>query len=163
MILIIDSKKHGRHEVIIDDEDYDKIKNYNWFIMKQRKTYVFRNVRVDGKRRIELLHRRIMNFPPGFIDHIDGNSLNNGKENMRVCNNAENLRNRGRQKNNKSGFKGVRLHSQNKNWVAQIRTNNVTKYIGVYETKEAAALAYNEAAKKYHGEFARLNEISPCL
>lgn len=104
------------------------------------------------------MHRIILNPPRGmFSDHIDGNPLNNQRENLRICNHNQNNFNVGIRKDNKSGFKGVRFRDNR--WTSRIRINNKEYHLGSFLNKIEAAIAYNEAAIKYHGEFARLNII----
>jgi hypothetical protein len=95
-----------------------------------------------------------------LIDHIDGNTLNNHIENLRLVTNKENQRNRTViNKNNTSGCTGVTWDKNKRKWLAQISVNNKNKYLGRYETKEEAASAYNEAALIYFGEFKPVRKI----
>lgn len=89
------------------------------------------------------------------VDHLDGDRTNNAWHNLRLATNTDNGFNRGRQSNNKSGFKGVSLHVQGR-WVARIRSRGVDKHIGLFDTPEEAHAAYVEAAERLHGEFARV-------
>lgn len=109
------------------------------------------------------MHRLILNVTDAivFVDHIDGNGLNNQRSNLRACSNAENLMNRPANKNNTSGFKGVILDKTNGKWIAQIMLKRKHIGLGSYSNKIDAAKAYNDAAKIYFGEFAYLNEIPP--
>lgn len=167
MIFIINSPKYGEKEILIDDEDYDKVSKYNWHLGKNRKNiYVIRNKRDKDKRIVESLHRYLMGHPENkIVDHINGNTLDNRKENLRICTNTENTRNKDRYKNNKIGYKGVLIHKEKKNGIeyqyiiAEIRVNKKKINLGHFKTKELAALAYNQAAIKYFGEFARINKI----
>jgi hypothetical protein len=94
------------------------------------------------------------------IDHKDGDKLNCLDENLRICKHLENTRNRGKNKNNTSGYKGVIWHKPSKKWEAYISDNNGNReHLGLFSTIETAAKAYNTAAVKYHGEFAVLNII----
>jgi len=88
------------------------------------------------------------------VDHIDGDRTNNAWHNLRLATSANNGHNRGRQSNNKSGFKGVSLHVQGR-WVARIKANGTHQHIGLYDTPEEAHAAYLAAAERLHGEFAR--------
>lgn len=101
-----------------------------------------------------------MNAAPNEqVDHINGDGLDNRKSNLRICNGSQNRCNKGKPKNNTSGYKGVTWHTPNKKWVAQIAVNGKHSYIGSFKTKEEAAKAYNKKAKELHGEFARLNNL----
>jgi hypothetical protein len=98
---------------------------------------------------------------PGFVvDHINGDPLDNRKSNLRVCTQAENLRNRRkRAKPTSSKFKGVSRHtiSRQKPWLAKIKSDGKTIYLGTFETEEQAAEAYDRAALERFGTFAHLN------
>lgn len=164
MHFIIYSKKHGTHEVFIDDEDAERVLQYTWHV-----TYCYRrgraflkNVRTDiiknNKKTGLLLHRLIIPNK-SMIDHIDGNPLNNKKSNLRACSNSENVKNVNKYSNNTSGFKGVSWHKRVQKFFAQIGNDGSKIHLGYFDSAKDAALAYNKAALKYHGEFARLNEI----
>lgn len=96
--------------------------------------------------------------PPAFIDHIDRNKQNNKINNLREATQTQQNQNSCAKSNNKSGYKGVRKHVSGK-WHAYIKVDNKQISLKYYDTKEEAALAYNEAALKYFGEFAYLNVI----
>lgn len=156
MMFIIKSKKHGDCEVFIDDEDFEKVRQYKWSVSYNDKLYVSHN-RKNGLKMT--LHRFLLNFPEKTIDHINGNGLDNRKQNLRLCSNAQNFRNRGKSVTNTSGYKGVTWSNQHRKWMAQISINYKRKTIGVFNSKDQAAIAYNIAALKYHGEFAKLNNV----
>lgn len=144
---------------LVDIQDVAKIFNYSWFIFKNKsKTYV-RGYDKTLKKKI-FLHRLIMDVDnlKCQIDHINGNTLDNRKCNLRICNNSENQMNRKTNKNNTSGFKGVYSNNSKKYpWKAVIGANSKRIYLGQFKIKEDAATAYNEAAVKLHGFFAKLN------
>jgi hypothetical protein len=99
-------------------------------------------------------------WPIADIDHIDGNPSNNSWHNLREASDSENLCNRGRTKKNTSGFKGVSYYSAHpewnlKRWVARIRKDGTTHRLGYFTTPEEAHVAYDAAAKRLHGEFAK--------
>jgi len=173
--LIIESK-HGTFTVLYDAEDHDKVSAHTWSAKKdytknKDKFYAYTTVPhpdggwycpPDGRRRrrrtILHIHRLITGAPKGMdIDHINGNPLDNRKSNLRICTHTENMRNRGANKNNTSGYKGVGWHKKGKKWGATIKHNYKSVYIGLYEDKEEAARAYDKKAKELHGEFAYLN------
>ena len=89
------------------------------------------------------------------VDHIDHNGLNNQKYNLRNCTFTQNRMNRIRNKNNTSNYKGV-THDDGYIY-AQINANGKHIRLGSFKTEKDAALAYDKAAQKYHGEFAYLN------
>lgn len=94
-------------------------------------------------------------WPNHFLDHINGIRSDNRLCNLREATNAENLRNRGVQNDSESGIKGVRFDRRYGRWQARITVERRQKHLGYYDTPEAAAAAYAEAARRHHGEFAR--------
>lgn len=114
---------------------------------------------VDGKYKYkkQYLHRLIMKAPSHLqVDHINGDRLDNRKENLRLCMNKSNARNK---RQFKGKFKGVYFAKQQNKWTAQITFNRKCTYLGQYETPEEAALAYNKAARKLHGKYAFINVV----
>jgi hypothetical protein len=145
-------------ETIIDLEDYNSIKYYKWYLdnygyvaSTKTNTYI--------KKKI-YLSRLILNISKGMnVDHKSGNKLDNRKENLRIVTRSQNAMNRKLAKDNTSGYKGVFWDKQNKKWRARIGTNNKRINLGSFNDIKNAAIAYNEAALKYHGEFANLNKL----
>lgn len=160
---LIESPKYGDKEITIDTEDYDRVKNYRWFLNYQPKINKFYVIAHDYKNngRIVKLHRFILNLnnPNIECDHRFGDTFDNRKKVLRECDHFENMRNQKKQKTNTSGFKGVSWKKNLNKWFVQIRANNKVKYLGIYEDKIEAAKVYNEAALKYHGEFAQINNL----
>lgn len=110
---------------------------------------------VDDKK--QYFHRVLLNVPKGMVvDHINGNTRDNRRCNLRVCTQHQNTYNQKVRKNNTSGYKGVYFHKTNKKWCAFISVPK-SKYLGSFETKEEAARAYDKVARELHGGFARLN------
>jgi hypothetical protein len=157
-------------EAIVDDDDYGVLMEHKWCAHKQvnGKFYVARSSPRDsnGKQKTIRMHRQITNAPKGmYVDHINGNPLDNRKENLRICTNQQNGMNRGKQNNNTSGYKGVRYVKKKKNmineyskpWGAEIMHNQKRVFFGYYKTKEEAARAYDKKAIELFGEFAYLN------
>ena len=106
------------------------------------------------------MHRFLINAPKGkSVDHINGDTLDNRKENIRLCSHKENIRNRKINKNNKSGYKGVHIENLGKKWISQIVVDGLKIRARGFETAKEAAIHYNNMAIKYFGEFARLNQI----
>lgn len=98
--------------------------------------------------------------PDGYeIDHKDGNKLNCLDENLRICSHSQNGQNRGKNKNNTSGYKGVTWDRACQKWHARVTINNKEINLGNFKEVEDAARAYNVAAIKHFGEFAVLNDI----
>jgi hypothetical protein len=162
IVIPIKSPKYGEHNIFIDGEDFDKIKNHNWHLLKQKHGfYVATNIRINGKQKTMLMHRVIFNSPEGFeIDHINHNKLDNRKENLRICTRAENCRNRTKYNETFSKYKGISFDDRRiSKYIVRIIVNAKCLYIGSFTNDIDAALAYNNAALKYHGEYAYLNEI----
>lgn len=146
---------------LVDDEDFWVLNKYKWHTYKSRKKYIYaaRRMYLAGKRKFVLMHREIL-CPlnsKDICDHKDGNGLNNQRSNLRLCLNAENVRNQKRRKDNSSGFKGVYWSKVANKWQSYIKFNNKRIHLGLFECKVKAAKAYDMAAKKHHGEFAKLN------
>lgn len=157
-VFLCESIKYGNKEVIIDTEDWEKVKHYRWHITYLlNKCYVYADKQENYKRTHLLLHRLIMkvNSTNIEIDHHFGNTLDNRKSELRLCTRKENSRNSQTRKNSFSGFKGVSWHAQNKKWRVRIQK----KYIGCFDSKKEAAKAYNEKAKELFGIFACLNQV----
>lgn len=157
--------------VEIDDEDYEKIKNFNWKVSFSNKFYFYavhrHGIKQNCTRRKRItyaLHRLIMglsNDDKRVVDHINGNNFDNRKKNLRICTIQENNYNI-TNISGKSKYQGVsdaRKASKNKPWRATISCNNKTKHIGYFKTEEEAALAYNKKALQLRGKFAKLNKI----
>ena len=147
---------------LVDDEDYKRVNNFKWHIKRCLNTiYATGWVGRSGRKKKTSMHRYIMGlslYNKKKIDHTDHNGLNNQKSNLKICTQFENMKN---QISNKgvSRYKGVRWHKREKKWYSQIMSDNVRIHLGVFADERLAAEAYNLAAVKYHGEFAKLNEI----
>lgn len=144
---------------LVDDEDYERlIAMGKWqCVGRGKKVYA---VKMFWKKKHIIMHRFIVDAPIGFeVDHINGDGLNNRRENLRICTVSENGRNLSKRKDNTSGFKGVNWHKQKSKWRARIQLDKKRIDVGYFDCPIEAARAYNAAAIKYHGEFAKLNEI----
>lgn len=141
-----------RSDITIDVEDLFLINKHSWHI----DSVGYIATRIDGK--LFRLHKLL--FPEyKRCDHIDGNKLNNRRINLREVTAQQNVLNRGISNTNTSGYKGVCWHTIMRRYRAYITYNNKQIYLGVYINKHVAAKAYNDAAIKYFGQFARLNII----
>ena len=143
---------------IIDKEDENILLDGNWDIR------IFKNIPYaccfsKRKYRSPLLHRCIMSAKKGeIVDHINGDSLDNRRSNLRIVNYSQNAMNKGPQRKKRSSkYKGVYLWNK-KWWRTQIMVNGKS-YCVDFLSEIDAAKKYNELALKYHGEFARLNVI----
>ncbi len=146
--------KRGKEPIayLVDNEDFSLLKNFKWCI--DRDGYARRNSSKlnGGKQHSIAMHRVIMWCPKGMvIDHIDGDKLNNQKSNLRIATVSQNCANRGKIKNNTSGFKGV--VQRGKKWRAQLKSNGVQKQFGSFNTPEEAYSVYVSNAKREFGEF----------
>lgn len=142
------------HEAIIDAAYVPLVEGYNWCVLRGPYTaYAKRN---GPAARSVFLHHVICPAAEGTVtDHIDGNGLNNRRENLRLATKAENGRNSRIRRRNKSGFKGVHLHKQSGKWRARISTGSKLVCLGLHETPEEAHAAYAKASIELHGEFSR--------
>lgn len=138
---------------IVDDEFYEKLSRYNWYYDGKYARCI-----IDGKN--TAMHHLVLKPPPGLqTDHINGNKLDNRKENLRNSTQSQNMANRRVFRNNTTGYKGVYRENCTGKWRAIINKDGVSYSLGLFQNKHAAALAYNKAALKYFGEFALLNDI----
>lgn len=166
LIALSQQGKHkGKFFVQVDDEDFNFLNQWKWYANKFKHTcYVRRVVRVNGRKSQIIMHRVILNAKDKqIIDHIDGNGLNNQKSNLRFCTQSQNSANK--RAWGISKYLGVSLRRDvHKNyvytkWRAYIDIDGRQKNLGLFNSEIDAALIYNEAAKKVHGEFAKLNQI----
>jgi hypothetical protein len=147
---------------VIDADDADLVNQYKWYAEtpRSRNVYAARNFRVaEGRSGIQYLHSFISGYP--MADHINGNGLDNRRENLRDATPSQNCYNAPIRRDSSSGFKGVSPCKQTGRWQVRISANGRNRRIGRYRTAEEAARAYDEAARNLHGLFARLNFPEP--
>jgi hypothetical protein len=146
---------------IVDEADYDWLNQWNWHVTTNRHhAYAARWITPITNPKIgQRMHRIITGVPVGLeVDHIDGDGLNNRRDNLRICTKNENQWNR-RTIIGVSKYHGVGWKSGSKKWRARIQSHNNQINLGYFSSEIEAAKAYNEAAKVLHGEFAYLNII----
>jgi hypothetical protein len=140
---------------IVDDEDYDMVMAAGpW-------CYDGQGYATKRKPGTTLrMHRFIMGLIPGdgkYVDHRNGNKLDNRRCNLRLCTNSQNMANQGMRSDNTSGYKGVSFDPRYKKYIAQIRVNGRHIHLGTFADPADAALAHDDAARLYFGEFAVTN------
>lgn len=134
--------------------DFPDLSCWSW---SYNNGYAQRGVRRHGHQIKHYMHRQIMGYPIGReVDHINGDRLDNRRSNLRLATSQQNKRNMGIRSDNTSGYKGVSWRKQDSKWWAQIMIDGHTRSLGIYDSPEAAALAYSEGAKKYFGDFGRV-------
>lgn len=161
----VDGHRRGTGEYFtIDTKDYDLIKDYSWH--KLSEGYIAATKVIDKKQESFLVHRLILGSVGYSVktDHRNGNVLDNRRCNLRVCTNAENLRNSKPRKvyngrRTSSQYKGVFYRKDTNEWEVAICVDSVQISIGSFKKEIEAAKAYNREAIKLHGLFARLNVI----
>lgn len=149
--------------VILDFDDFERLKNYKWHrvkICRNGTAYTIYAARKENKKSV-LMHREIMNVSSGLtVDHKNGDGLDNRKENLRICSHSQNMQNRIARKTPKCRYKGVKMVKSSVNpYLAYLRCGGKFVNLGVHATAERAAMAYNDGARKFFGEFAKVNEI----
>lgn len=140
---------------ILDDSDYETASYFNWYVIKDK--YILNTRKLTQRA----LHTFIMNPPPGYeVDHINGNTFDNRRANLRTVTRSQNLMNRRKQKPSvSSSFKGVCWNKQCRKWQATISSNGKSKYLGLFVLERDAAKAYNNAAIEDYREYSSLNNL----
>lgn|SRR5574341_661910 len=146
---------------IVDDEDFEALTRYKWHLTN--KGYAARKGYVKEKYKTILMHREIMGVNEAsrhtFVDHSDRDTLNNTKDNLRVCSHAQNQWNKAKSDKKTSIYKGVSWDRQYSKWRVSICFGGKTRNLGRFDDELKAAEVFNREAIKCHGEFARINEI----
>jgi len=140
---------------IVDAEDYIRLNRYDWFAVKSRRTYYTQRY---SNGTMLSMHREIMHAPKGLIcDHKNHNGLDNRKSNLRLCTARQNARNRQARTSCSSRYKGVYWSKRYKKWRSRIFFDHKRRNLGYFFDEIKAALAYDDKAAEFFGEFAYLN------
>lgn len=156
--LIITNNRGRKFIVLYDECDKELIKKYTWHITRESTPYVRATIKkANGDFEYKLMHRIMLGIVNSSLigDHVNHNTLDNRRSNIRICNNSENQKNR--TPCGKSKYLGVRKSTGRNKWQATIKINGTYKMLGRFDTEEEAARIYDKVAKKHHGEFANLN------
>lgn len=142
-------------EAIVDDLDFEKLNTVSWRIEKRGRELYYA-VNSKGIR----MHSFLMNTPKGMhTDHMNGDGLDNQRENLRNCTASENIINSKIRIDNTSGYKGVCWVKNRNKWRAYLKSNKKTLHLGMFLSKEEAARAYDNKVKSLFGNFGRLNFV----
>lgn len=143
-------------EALVDDDLFETLSEYKWYATSEKHNNTYAR-----SKRVGFMHHFVWGKKT-LLDHINGNGLDNRRENLRGCTHIQNMYNRAPIKNRGSSFKGVsyeKLPNLTKPWRARITVNGKIINLGVFYTELEAAKAYNEAAVIYFKDFAYLNSI----
>ena len=148
----------------VDDSDFESLSLHKWYAAKNTHTgkhYAWRGDYALGRKRRKTVHMsKTVLGCTGMVDHINGNTLDNRRSNLRECTNQQNSFNK-RKTTKQNGaatqFKGVCWHKRLKKWQANICVNYRKVHIGYFDSPEEAATAYDAAAKRFFGQFAAPN------
>jgi hypothetical protein len=148
-------------KTLVDDADFVFLSQYTWRIKRDSHTnYAQTSVSTGLKKPRQVMlsiHRLIMDAQPGQqVDHKNGNGLDNRRENLRICSQKENVRNR-HSTVGKSKYKGVSWNTAKGKWKVTIFPDYQQVFLGYFDDEDEAAKIYDEAAQEYYGEFAKLN------
>lgn len=142
---------------MIDDCDEELVAQHSWHARQGVRPYVQSSIKTGSGWQNVLLHRFILRPPLAlFVDHVDGNPLNNTRSNLRLATPAQNASHRTRP--NRGRYIGVYKSASGK-WAAAINPSGKTIYLGVFDDEVMAAAAYNDAATQVFGKFAGRNEL----
>jgi hypothetical protein len=150
---------------LVDDDCVTLLEGYKWnCAVKKLKhgesKYASAYVKNGDEWDHLLMHRIIVGATKGVIvDHVDGNGINNHRYNLRIATHTQNMRNRQVTPGFTSVYKGVWWNKRDRVWQACIKCDGRTIHLGSFRTQEQAAVSYNEAARKYHGDFSLLNNL----
>jgi hypothetical protein len=144
---------------IVDETDYQRLSRIKWYALRCNRTFYAACHSSERPRKMILMHRLVVYAPSvKKVDHINGNTLDNRRANLRLASNAQNLHNcKVARTNNTSGFKGAIFDKRIGRWAAQIRFRGKRYNLGYFDTPELAAQEYDRAARLLFRQFARTN------
>lgn len=166
------TKQYGEKVIILDDDNFDMVKDIKWRVVKSKESKEYHDVfyargfvpnkliEKYGQRQVRM-HRILMGATKDVqIDHINHNGLDNRLSNLRIATNSQQTANTRVQERSSTGFKGVSFRSKKNLYVCRIRVDNKLIGGGLFKNKYQAALKYNEMAIKYFGEYACINKLT---
>ncbi len=145
---------------LVDDGDYDWAMQYKWQVRRcGTKLYASRCTPGNpSERRTLYMHRELLNPIRGILcDHVDGDGLNNQRENLRAATRSQNGANAGMRPNNTSGFKGVGWQSRLGKWRARLKIGRRSLHLGLFDNPMDAARLHDRRARELFGAFAQVN------
>ncbi len=145
------------YNAVVDAEEYVFFNKMDWFALTAKKSKVVYARSYDLKTRKPVLMHKMIYPQWEEVDHIDGDGLNNRKNNLRESTHSENMANRGMNSNNTSGYKGAYFHKISKCWYSAIKINGKMLYLGICKDVVEAARRYDVKAIELFGEFAQTN------
>lgn len=145
---------------ICDDDDFEFLSGFKWYLLRGPRINYAQGLSSDWRKK-QRMHKLIMQPSQRMvIDHINFNGLDNRRENLRICTNRQNVQNQRVLRGGSSKYKGVQWDKVNRKWRASIVVNSRFVNLGRYHDEIKAADIYDEAAKKYFGEFAYTNFLN---
>jgi len=150
----------GKAVALVDDDDFELINSRHWHVTARG--YAGRTERRGGKKFHVMMHRviaKLSHYDERVVDHINGDKLDNRRENLRVCTHAQNLCNSKLYTTNKSGMKGVYQRRGSVRWTAYIYKDRKCYQLGTFDSAEEAHKARLSAEKQFHGQFARSSDL----
>lgn len=166
MNLVVINRAGVSFTIKYDAVDHHIVAQYTWRAeIHEHTTYAACTTRrPDGRWTTLYMHRLLIGAPKGKqVDHRNHDGLDNRRRNLRLATSSQNLANQLKNPGRSSRFKGVTWHRRGGKWQAQIAVEGKRRYLGLHETEEAAARAYNKAAREAWGNFALLNTIPMTL
>lgn len=145
----------------VDDDDFERLNKFKWYTLRQGKSslnlYARRTARINRRNVTILMHREILQGNHSRTDHIDGDGLNNQKDNLRIATPVQNGMNM-KLKKHSVPYKGVSQVKSSKRFKSVIKINKQYSFLGTFSTAIDAAIAYDAAAYLHYGDYARTNQ-----